>query len=120
MEFTLLICFFIANIKLDLKVRFTGSIFLFFLLISFRVSGTNDSLLKIIRSPASHDTAVISAYYELGWEYIFSLPDSSYNFGLKALKIAKAKHYPRLESKVYNLLGACSQVNGEYLKAIEH
>ena len=120
MEFTLLICFFIANIKLDLKVKYTGSIILFFLLFSLRSSGTNDSLLKIIRSPSSHDTAVISAYYELGWEYIFSLPDSSYNFGLKALKIAQAKRYPRLESKVYNLLGACSQVNGEYLKAIEH
>lgn len=102
-------------------MKLTGSIFLFFLLLfNFKSTGNNDSLLKIIRSPNSHDTAVISAYYELGWEYIFSLPDSSYSFGLKALKIAKTKQYPQLESKVYNLLGACSQVKGEYLKAIEH
>lgn len=102
-------------------MKITRLIFpILFVLLRLTSSGANDSLLKIIRSPNSHDTAVISAYYELGWEYIFSLPDSSYSFGQRALKIAKTKHYPRLESKVYNLLGACSQVKGEYLKAIEH
>ncbi|MBK9284659.1 MAG: tetratricopeptide repeat protein [Sphingobacteriaceae bacterium] len=76
--------------------------------------------MKIIRSNQSHDTAIISAYYELAWEYIYSVPDSSYQFGLKAQKIAKDKNYPHFEAKVYNLLGAVAQVKGEYLKAIDH
>jgi len=99
------------------KFIFLTVIFVFCL----QVPATNkDSLLKIIQSPTSHDSAKYNAYYELGWEYLYSNPDSTYLLGKKAYLLVKKMNNKKAQSKILNMLGAYSQVKAEYLKAVEY
>jgi serine phosphatase RsbU (regulator of sigma subunit) len=102
-------------------LKFRQILALILLLTAVRSSALNvDSLWKLIRSEKSSDTVKIKAYYDLGWEFIYSDPDSSFNLGKRALKLTINKNYKVLESKVYNLLGSCSQVKGNFIEAIEY
>ncbi len=102
-------------------MKFRQILALFLFLAAVRSSATNiDSLWKLIRSDKSPDTVKVKAYYDLGWEYIYSDPDSSFRLGKRALKLTANKNYKVLESKINNLLGSCSQVNGNYIEAIEY
>jgi serine phosphatase RsbU (regulator of sigma subunit) len=80
---------------------------------------TKDSLLRIIHSSAS-DSVKHHALYELGWELIYSDPDSSYAVAGKAFSYAHASADRIFESKVLNLIGSYFRVKGDYVKAIEN
>jgi serine phosphatase RsbU (regulator of sigma subunit) len=78
-----------------------------------------DSLLGIIRSSAP-DSVKYHAFYDLGWELIYSNPDSSLLVANKALTYAHSSRNHIFESKVLNLIGSYFQVKGDYVKAIEN
>ncbi len=79
-----------------------------------------DSLLKIINNPISADTAKFYAYYDLGWEYIYTDADSAYLLAKKAYSLLKKSKLNAQQPKITNLLGACFQVKGNYVQAIEY
>ncbi len=78
-----------------------------------------DSLWKLFRNVSNPDSIRLSALYELGWDYLYTNPDSTYILGLKQLEMARQKNLKKYESKALNTIGASFQVRGNYVKAIE-
>ena len=101
------------------KIKF---IFTFILLVyCCKATAINkDSLFKVINSPTANDTSKYNAYYELGWEYIYSNPDSTYLFAKKAFVISNKLRDKRNQPKILNLLGALFQVKADYIQAIDY
>ena len=92
-----------------------------FFIFCSQIWATNiDSLWKVIRNQNTNDTSKINAYYELGWEYIYTNPDSSLLLGKKAIELTKDKKLKRFQSKILNLMGASLQIKGDYLQAVEY
>ena len=92
-----------------------------FVVLQLRVYSINkDSLLNIIKNPNAHDTVKFFAYYNLSWEYIYSDVDSAYTLAKKAFVLLKKSKLSKQQPKITNLLGACFQVKGEYVQAIEY
>jgi serine phosphatase RsbU (regulator of sigma subunit) len=79
-----------------------------------------DSLIKIINNTNAPDTTRFSAYYELGWEMIYTSSDSTYLLAKKAFVIARASKLKIHQTKVLNLMGAYFQIKADYLQAIDY
>lgn len=96
-------------------------IFFLSVLISGNFFGQNsDSLLKIINASGNHDTTRFHAYYELGWELIYSNPDTTYICAKKAFVLAKNSRMKTLQAKALNLMGAYFQIKSDYKQAIDY
>lgn len=101
-----------------------GSIRIFIMFFCFAASkgvcGNKDSLIRIINNPSVHDTAKLNAYYELGWEMIYSSSDSTYLLAKKAFLIVKKYHDKKNQPKILNLLGGYFQMKTDYLQAVDY
>lgn len=76
--------------------------------------------LKIINNQYSSDSAKYEAYFELGWNFIGSSSDTSYQYASKAFLYAKKLNSRFYQAKVFNLIGAYFQTKGIYAKAIDY
>ena len=85
----------------------------------FNSFSNKDSLFKIIQKPKS-DSILTTAYIELGWEYAFVNPDSSFYYGKRSLLVAKRLTNRLLFPKIYNLLGVACQLSKNYKEAISY
>ncbi len=83
-------------------------------------STNRDSLQKIIITQQVADTLIFSAYYDLAWDNIYENPDTAYTLAKRAFLFIKRKNLIRYQPKITNLMGACFQVKGDFLKAIEY
>jgi serine phosphatase RsbU (regulator of sigma subunit) len=99
------------------KLRF---ILLFLLVFGKLLSQSTDSLLHLINSPKLHDTTKFYAYYELGWQLIYSNPDSTFICAKKAFVLAKNNRQRTQQAKALNLMGAYFQIKSEYRQAIDY
>lgn len=92
----------------------------FFLGLTFSFAGNKDSLIKVINSPTSPDSAIFKAYYELGWELIYSNSDTTYLLAKKAFLLVKKNKDKKNQPKILNLLGGYFQIKTDYLQAIDY
>lgn len=97
------------------------SIFLLILTITLNAQGraTKDSLYQIWRQ-SKVDTMRLKAANNLGWRYLYSLPDSALYFAQEQIKLSKKINNNEFISSAYNLLGGVEYIKGNNISAIEY
>jgi len=101
------------------KKRLVFLVIVIFMQLQFHAVN-KDSLINVIKSTTSQDSSKFYAYYDLSWEYIYSDVDSAYLLAKKAFSLLKKCKLIKMQPKISNLLGACFQVKGDYVQAIEY
>lgn len=82
-------------------------------------TSVSDSLRALLSS-SIHDTVRIHALTELGWAYMYEIPDSAIAIGNRALSLAQKTNWPKGEPMAQGRLGAFHFAEGDNRKAIEY
>jgi len=87
----------------------------------FQISyGQNDDLLKKWKNASLHDTMRLMSLYDFIWEKIYVNLDTAQILAQEGLNSPLTSKHPQFNPKFNNALGAISQLNGNFVKAIEY
>jgi hypothetical protein len=92
-----------------------------FLLIAFvpftLFAQTRIDSLKTAFKTMKNDTNKVNTLWTLGWEYVFSNPDTTLILGKQAYSLAKKLKLNKGEAMIYNLVGTAYAIKSNFPKA---